>query len=58
MSNLEIILTMILWVIYGVFSAVQRDSFEDYTYPLMIIFSPIVLLYRIVVGIFNKRNIQ
>jgi hypothetical protein len=61
MTTLEIILITILWVIYGVFSAYQdeyhlRTNFDKYFFH--IIFSPLVLIYRILIGLFHPKTIN
>jgi hypothetical protein len=52
MTILEITLTGIIWIAYGCRVSDQHDWNEHSASH--IIFAPIVLLYRVVVGIFNK----
>lgn len=54
MTTLEMILIGIIWISYGIFVAAQEEV-EDYT-PLVILFSPIILVIRAFVGIFTKLN--
>jgi hypothetical protein len=62
MTTLEIILLLTLWIIYGVFSAYQEEETNsDYTigtYIMYIIFAPIVLIYRILIGIFHPKTMN
>lgn len=63
MTTLEIILTAIIWISYGVFNSWQHDCFENSgngTKELFIyfniLFSPIALLIRIIRGIFYWKG--
>jgi hypothetical protein len=60
MTDLEFILTAIIWVVYGVFSGYQSDlsSSHDGKYIVCIIFAPLVLIYRILRGIFHPDNMN
>jgi hypothetical protein len=64
MTTLEIILLAILWVIYGLFTAYQITNEEDSDdviigiYFLLILLSPIVLIIRIIIGIFHSKTIK
>ena len=60
MTGLEVLLIMILWVLYGIWSAKQEVeeggvSNEDAVgvYIFSILFSPLVLIARIIKGIFT-----
>lgn len=64
MTTLETILILILWISYGVFTAFQisKDAFDmdnndiSGLYIVSILFSPILLIIRAIIGIF-KSNI-
>lgn len=63
MTKTEIILTAVIWVLYGLLAVRQTfDSFDtseaDDVVPaiFIVIFSPLVLLYRAIYGIFRKHN--
>jgi hypothetical protein len=59
MTDLEFILTAIIWVGYGVFCAYQIDSSShDGKYIVCIAFAPLILGYRILRGIFNPDNMK
>jgi hypothetical protein len=64
MTTLEIILLAILWIVYGSFCAYQStetwhdDSEIIGTYILCIFFSPVVLIYRMLVGIFHPKSMD
>lgn len=61
MTNLEIILTAITWIAYGVFNCYQHDWFEDWEGPywildmLCIFLAPIALAIRIFRGVFLHK---
>jgi uncharacterized protein YneF (UPF0154 family) len=60
-TTLEIVLTMIIWIIYGVFNTWQHDWCNDFERPvaaviLAIIFAPIALCIRIIRGVFVWRG--
>lgn len=60
MTYLEIILLTILWVSYGVFTAYQTKPSEGHvilTYCMSIIFSPLILIVRVFIGIFHPDNV-
>lgn len=70
MTTLEIILTAIIWIAYGVFAAYQteesasnvltesykKDNVATVSLFIIIIFSPIVFIGRAVIGIFKKYS--
>lgn len=62
MTTLEIILTAIIWIAYGVFNSWQHDWFKDYDpkdYEVIvlinIIFAPVALMIRLYRGIFYYK---
>jgi hypothetical protein len=61
MTPLEIILIVMLWVTYGVLSAYQDKGFwadDGAKYIVYIIISPILLIYRVIIGIFHPKSIN
>ena len=63
MTVLEIILIAVVWIAYGVFSAYQSNdnTFEDVdTFEVMIgiAISPIILIVRVLLGVFHKCTMQ
>lgn len=66
MTILETILILILWISYGTFSAYQLikntdnlDQNEKTTlYLIFILFSPIILIVRIMLGIFSMDTFK
>ena len=61
MTILEIILIVVLWVAYGVFSFYQSegnkfpldDGMDVFSLIILIVISPLVLVVRIFLGIFH-----
>ena len=63
MTTLEIILIVVIWIVYGVFSAYQDEDCitllpENMKRLIYIIFSPLILLYRILIGILHSKSIN
>jgi hypothetical protein len=65
MTALELILIIIIWIAYGVLSAHQYNKKNRYfgdlaigVYIRMIIFSPFVLLFRIIRGAFSACTLK
>jgi hypothetical protein len=59
MTTLEIILIVVIWIVYGVFNAYQDEkSYEISHYFYHIIFCPLVLLFRVLIGIFHSKSIN
>ena len=64
MTTLEIILIAVMWVCYGVFTVYRTDDVrrwqtdgEDLVLALaMIVFAPIVLVGRAIIGIFKEYD--
>ena len=59
MTNLEIILLIIVWIVYGVFNTYQHDWYDDNAIEVMwfiiflnVLLAPIALIVRIFRGIF------
>lgn len=66
LTNLEITLIAIIWVVYGIFAAYQTKENKDMyssleedanRYPLYITFAPIVLIVKAIHGIFKKYKL-
>jgi hypothetical protein len=62
MTTLEIILTAVVWIAYGLFNAYQvdEDDFEfnrdtAILYLIIIALAPSILVVRIVLGIFSSK---
>lgn len=63
MTTLEITLIAIIWIVYGIYAAVRTNNnlfakssdFDEVTAGVFIVmFSPLVLIYRAFVGIFKS----
>jgi len=63
MTTLEIILIAIIWIVYGIYAAVRthgnlfskKSDFDEVTAGVFIvIFAPLVLIYRAIYGIFQS----
>lgn len=62
MTHFEIILILIIWIGYGIFSAYQMndDSFDGddefvFIMTIIIIFSPCIAAWRILKGLFSPK---
>lgn len=61
MTTLEIILTGIIWIVYGIYAGVRTDNnlfkgdYDDIILAIgIIVGSPLVLVYRAIYGIFQS----
>ena len=62
MNNITIIIGAFAWIVYGVlaYSKTNKDKFKqenkDAAFFAYIVFSPLILIYRMIYGAFQNYN--